>query len=364
MKIGIMTGGGDCPGLNAVIRGVVLKALANGWEVLGIEDATEGLINLDYKSPHGNRMLGARDVEGILTRGGTILGTSNRSHPFKYVIERDGEKVETDISDQLVANYHKLGLDAVVSIGGDGSMDIAQQLGEKGMNMVGVPKTIDKDLAATDYTFGFNTAVQAATDGLDRLQDTAASHDRVMIMEVMGRGAGWIALHSAIAGGAHVCLLPEIPYKIQPVIDAIKKRQDNGAPFSIVVVAEGAKPADGQESLLGERALGEMPRLFGAGQRVAAAIQPHLDLDVRVTVLGHLQRGGSPTHFDRVLGSRFGVAAVECIEAKKFNHMVVLRTPNIVAIPIKDALAAPANVNPDGELVRSAESIGIEFGRG
>ncbi len=363
MKIGVMTGGGDCPGLNAVIRAVVLKARANGWEVLGIEDATEGLINLDYRSPHGNRWLTERDVDGILTRGGTILGTSNRSDPFKYVVEKAGKLAETDVSDQLVANYNKLGLDALVSIGGDGSMRIAQQLGDKGLKIVGVPKTIDQDLGATDYTFGFNTAVQAATDGLDRLQDTAASHDRVMIMEVMGRDAGWIALHSAIAGGAHVCLIPELEYRVAPIVKAVEKRQAEGHPFSIVVVAEGAKPAGGEQSLIGERELGAMPKLFGAGQKLATALEPHLDLDVRVTVLGHLQRGGSPVHFDRVLGSRFGVKAVECIEQEQWGYVTVLRTPDIVAVPIAEALAASAHVDPNGQLVKSAEAVGIEFGR-
>lgn len=362
MKIGIMTGGGDCPGLNAVIRAVVIKARRNGWSVLGIEDATEGLIDLEYRSPHGNRWLTEREVEGILSRGGTILGTSNHSDPFRYVVARDGTKVETDVSDQVVANYHELGLDALVCVGGDGSMRIAQGLFEKGLRVVGVPKTIDQDIGATDYTFGFNTAVQAATDAIDRLQDTAASHDRVMIMEVMGRNAGWIALHTAIAGGAHVCLLPEIPYHLEPVVDAIKRRRHAGCPFSIIVVAEGAQPAGGEQSLLGERKLGEMPRLFGAAHKLAAALEPHLQLDVRVTVLGHLQRGGSPVHFDRVLGSRFGVAAVECIEAEQFGHMVVLRTPDVTTMPIADALAAPANVDPDGQLVSAARAIGIELG--
>jgi len=364
MRIGIMTGGGDCPGLNAVIRAVVLKAHANGWEVLGIEDATEGLIDLDYRSPNGNRWLTDRDVDGILTRGGTILGTSNHADPFHYVVRKDGQPVETDVSDKLVANYHELDLDALIAVGGDGSMRIADALCKKGLNIVGVPKTIDQDIGATDYTFGFTTAVQAATDAIDRLQDTAASHDRVMIMEVMGRNAGWIALHSAIAGGAHVCLIPEIPYHVEPVIKAIEQRRLAGHPFSIVIVAEGARPAGGQQSYIGERQPGSMPRLYGAGQNLAAVIQPHLKLDVRVTVLGHLQRGGSPVHFDRVLGTRFGVAAIECIEQRTFGHMVVLRTPDIEVVPIAEALAAPASVDPAGQLVHAAEAVGIEFGRG
>lgn len=361
-KIGIMTGGGDCPGLNAVIRAAVCSARSRGWEVLGIEDATSGLIDLAYRSPHGNRTLEVDDVQGILVRGGTILGTSNRSHPFKFVVERDGEKLEADVSDTVVENYHALGLDALISIGGDGSMDIAQRLGEKGLKIVGVPKTIDQDLAATDYTFGHNTAVQCATDALDRLQDTAESHDRVMIMEVMGRDAGFIALHSAIAGGAHVCVIPEIPYRIEPIVQAIQNRRKAGYPFSIAVVSEGAIPMDGEQSFEGERELGAMRKLFGAGSRLAAQLEPHLDLDVRVTVLGHLQRGGSPTQFDRILGTRFGVKAVELVEQGRFGEMVALRTPDIVSVPIAEAVGVERRVDPQGQVVQAARSVGIEFG--
>ncbi len=361
-QIGIMTGGGDCPGLNAVIRAVVLKARALGWKILGIEDATSGLIDLEYKSPHGNRWLDETSVERILIRGGTILGTSNRSNPFSCVTESDGKRAESDVSDQVVANFRKLGLDALVSVGGDGSMGIAKKLADKGLPIVGVPKTIDRDIGATDYTFGFNTAVQAATDALDRLQDTAESHDRVMILELMGRNAGWIALEAAIAGGAHVCLIPEIPYRLDSVVAAVRARRDGGHPFSIVAIAEGAKPTGGEQSMLGARELGSMPRLFGAGHRLAAALEPHLRSDVRVTVLGHTQRGGTPTQFDRVLGTRFGVAAVDLVAQGKFGHMVVLRTPDIVSVPIDEALAAPAHVDPAGQLVKTARDVGICFG--
>ncbi len=361
-RIGVMTGGGDCPGLNAVIRAVVLTAHSKGWEVLGIEDATSGLIDLDYKSPHGNRWLQPRDVQDILERGGTILGTSNKSDPFQFVVERDGEQVETDVSDRVIENYRKLGLDALVSIGGDGSMRIAQRLIEKGMNIVGVPKTIDQDVGATDYTFGFHTAVQTATDALDRLQDTAESHDRVMILEVMGRHAGWIALHSAIAGGAHICLLGEMPYRVEPLVELIRRRKEEGYPYSIAVVAEGAQPIDGDKSYAGPRALGAMPKLFGAGCKLATALEPHLDLDVRVTVLGHIQRGGSPVQFDRVLGTRFGVAAVEALARGETGTMVALRTPNIITVPIADAIADPHLVDPRGPLVEAARAVGICFG--
>lgn len=357
-----MTGGGDCPGLNAVIRAVVLKAHRRGWEVMGIEDATEGLIDLSYKAPRGNRLLAPADVDDILTRGGTILGTSNRSDPFRYVIEKDGTKQETDVSDTVVANYRKLSLDALVSVGGDGSMKIAQQLADKGLHIVGVPKTIDQDLGATDYTFGFNTAVQTATNAIDRLRDTASSHDRVMVLEVMGRNAGWIALCAAMAGGADICLIPEIPYRLAPLVDKIRTRREGGRPFSIVVVAEGAKPAGGEQSFEGPQKLGAMPKLFGAGYRLGAALEPHLALDLRVTVLGHIQRGGSPTQFDRILGTRFGAAAVDAIADGKFGHMVALRTPEIVTIPIADAVANERCVDPGGQLVQAARDTGICFG--
>ncbi|MEM1032789.1 MAG: ATP-dependent 6-phosphofructokinase [Myxococcota bacterium] len=361
-RIGIMTGGGDCPGLNAVIRAVVLKAHARGWRVMGLEDATAGLIDLDYCSPHGNRWLEPADVQDILTRGGTILGTSNRSDPFRFVVEENGEKRETDVSDLVVANFRKLGLDALISVGGDGSMGIAKRLLDKGIPVVGVPKTIDQDLGATDYTFGFNTAVQACTDAIDRLQDTAASHDRVMFLEVMGRNAGWIALASAIAGGAHVCVIPEIPYQPRIIVDQIKRRLGAKRPFSIVVVAEGAQPAEGDQSYAGPRELGAMPKLFGAAYKLAAAIEPELDLDCRVTVLGHIQRGGSPTQFDRILGTRFGAAAVDAVADGAFGQMVALRTPEIVTVPIEEAIANERRVDPGGQLVQAARDTGICFG--
>jgi len=361
-RIGIFTGGGDCPGLNPVIRAVVLKARASGIEVLGIEDATSGLIDLDYRSPHGNRWLEPRDVEEIVGKGGTILGTSNKSDPFRFVVEHDGKREEQDVSDRLVENCAKLGLDGLISVGGDGSMRIAQRLIDKGLRIVGVPKTIDQDLGATDYTFGFNTAVEAATDAIDRLQDTAESHDRVMILELMGRDAGWISLHAAIAGAVHVCLLPEIPYRIERVVQAIRARRAKGKPYSIVVVAEGARPAAGEASYEGPRELGKMRRLFGAGYRLAAALEPHLDVEVRVTVLGHLQRGGSPTQFDRVLGTRFGVAAVDAVLAGKWGQMVALRTPDVVLVPIAQAIAAPHLVPANDPVLKAARDVGIVFG--
>lgn len=360
-RIGVMTGGGDCPGLNPVIRAVVLAAHARGWEVMGIEDATHGLVNLDYRSPHGNRVLGVNDISGILQRGGTILGTSNKSDPWNFVVEKDGEKTTIDVSATAVENYHKLGLDALISIGGDGSMKIAQKFTDLGLKIVGVPKTIDQDVAATDTTFGFQTAVQCATDALDRLHDTAESHDRVMLLEVMGRDAGHIALHAALAGDAHICLIPEIPYRVAPLVEKIKARKASGLPYSIVVVAEGAKTVAGEASYA-EHVIGEMPKLFGAAQRVVLALEPHLELDVRATILGYLQRGGTPVQFDRILGTRYGVAAVEAVEAGKFGQMVSLRNDQITTVPISDAIEQQRLVDPEGQLVHAARSVGICFG--
>lgn len=361
-RIGIMTGGGDCPGLNAVIRAVVLKATQRGWKVLGIQDATQGLIDPERCSPQGNRWLTVEDVRDILTRGGTILGTSNRSDPFRYVVDVDGTPTETDVSDRCVGNANGLGLDALISVGGDGSMRIAKRLADKGLNIVGVPKTIDQDLRATDYTFGFATAVQTVTHAIDRLQDTAASHDRVMVVEVMGRDAGWIALHSAIAGGAHVCLIPEIPFQIEPIVHAIRARRAQGRPFSIVVIAEGARPLGGDAALAGPRALGQMPKFFGAGHRLGAELEPHIDSEVRVTVLGHIQRGGSPSQFDRILGTRFGVEAVNAVADGDFGKMVALRTPEIVRVPLDEATRNQRLIDPDGAMVAAARDVGIHFG--
>jgi phosphofructokinase-like protein len=361
-RIGIMTGGGDCPGLNAVIRAAVRTGVRNyGWEILGIEDACMGLIDLEYRSPHGNLWLTLEMVHDILPKGGTILGTSNRSHPFRYAVEREGEKVEIDVSDQLVANVDKLGLEALISIGGDGSMEIAQGLAEKGLKIVGVPKTIDNDLGATDVTFGFDTAVQIASEALDRIRDTAESHDRVMLVEVMGRHAGWIALHAGLAGGAHAILIPEIPYRLAPIAAKIKERRARGKPFSVVVVAEGVKPAGGEASTI-PKLPGAMPRLFGAASRVAHELSQMVELDMRVTVLGHIQRGGSPTNFDRILGTRFGHAAAELVANGDFGKMVALRTPRIVAVPISEAIGRQRLVKPDGQMVTAARALGVVFG--
>lgn len=361
-RIGILTGGGDCPGLNAVIRAAVRVAIARyGWQVLGIEDAFNGLVDLEYRSPRGNRWLQLGDVRGIIEQGGTILGTSNRSDPFQFVTP--GVEATQDVSDRVMENYAKMKLDAVISIGGDGSMMIAQRFIEKGMKIVGVPKTIDNDLAGTDQTFGFDTALNVATEAIDRIRDTAESHDRVMIVEVMGRDAGFIALHAGLAAGADAILLPEIPYRLQPLAQMINERRESGKHYSIIVVAEGARPIDGEQSVL-EHKLGAMPRLMGAGHRLAEQLGDVTDADMRVTVLGHIQRGGAPSAFDRVLGTRFGEAAAHLVAQEKFGQMVALRNSSIVAVPISDAVATPKRVQPDGELVSTARAIGIRFGDG
>lgn len=359
-KIGILTGGGDCPGLNAVIRGVVKSAIIRyGWEVIGIEDGFDGLLDLNKCKP-----LTLEHVRGILPRGGTILGTTNRGNPFDCPVELNGAIVHIDISDRVVDNIKILGLDALIAVGGEGSLKIALELAGKGVRVVGVPKTIDNDLLETDFTFGYSTALETATDALDKLHTTAESHHRVMILEVMGRYAGWIALEAGIAGGADVILIPEIPFDFQKVCTSIKARSNRGSRFSIVVVAEGAFPTGGNRvvaSKADERHAIE--RLGGIGQYTAKQIEQCLDMDVRVTVLGHLQRGGSPTTFDRLLGSRFGTKAVQMVSDGEFGRMACLKGRHITSVTIEDATRNLKLVDPDGEIVRTAEDLGIMMGR-
>ncbi|HEX9079860.1 MAG TPA: 6-phosphofructokinase [Desulfuromonadaceae bacterium] len=359
-KIGILTGGGDCPGLNAVIRGVVKSAIIrHGWQVIGIEDGFDGLLDLNKCRP-----LGLDGVRGILPRGGTILGTTNRGNPFDYPVEREGRVVHVDYSDKVVENVNRLGIDALIAVGGEGSLKIALELSRKGVPVVGVPKTIDNDLRETDFTFGYNTALETATDALDKLHTTAESHHRVMILEVMGRYAGWIALESGIAGGADVILIPEIPFDLEKICTSIIERSKRGSHFSIIVAAEGAFPKGGGRVVLkapDERSTIE--RLGGIGQYVARQIEQCLDMDVRVTVLGHLQRGGSPTTFDRALGSRFGTKAVQMVADGEFGRMACLRGRNVLSVPIEDATCDLKLVDPDGEIVRTAEDLGIMLGR-
>ncbi|RLE19065.1 MAG: 6-phosphofructokinase [Acidobacteria bacterium] len=358
-KIAILTGGGDCPGLNAVIRGVVKTAIRKyNWRVYGVPDGFEGMVT-------GSSLVELTEfgIRGILPRGGTILGTTNRGNPFEYVVVEDGKEVIRDMSDQVVENLRILEIDALVVIGGDGTLGIADKFTEKGICIVGVPKTIDNDLQATDYTFGFNTAITTATEALDKLHTTAQSHHRVIVVELMGRYAGWIALESGLAGGADVILIPEIEYDIEKVCSKIIRRSRTGSKFSIVVVAEGSRPVGGK-MIFQERGIrGRSPRLGGVGNVVGAQIEERTKMDVRVTVLGHLQRGGSPTPFDRILATRFGVAAADCLASGKCAHMVCLKTPKIRIVPIKEAVASLKNVDPDGQLVKAAESIGISLGR-
>jgi 6-phosphofructokinase 1 len=347
--IGIATGGGDAPGLNAVIRAVTKAAiLKHNWKVIGIPDGFDGLI-----WPEKSFELTLDRVSGILPRGGTILGTTNRGNPFQYKTEENGEEVVRDISDQIIVNSRKLGIDAIVTIGGDGSQKIGYELFQKGMKTVGVPKTIDNDLSATEVTFGFDTALHTVTDAIDKIHTTASSHHRVMVVEVMGRDCGWIALAGGIAGGAHIILIPEIPFTIKGICDFIAQRESRGSRFTIVVVAEGVKlPPE----------LKQMARGWPVGNTIGDAIGLFANKEVRVSVLGHIQRGGSPSPYDRVLATRFGVAAVDLIAKGDFGKMVALRANCVVAVDVATAIGQLKTVNPDGELVRTARAIGIVFG--
>ena len=354
--IAITTGGGDCPGLNAVIRAVVKTAVSKyHWKVIGIPDGFDGLI-----WPERARELALRDVSNILDRGGTILGTTNRGNPFSYKTVEDGRIVTRDVSGQVIANARQLGIDATVIIGGDGTQKIALELQQKGMNVVGVPKTIDNDLSATDVTFGFDTALHTATDAIDKLFTTAESHHRVMVLEVMGREAGWIALEAGLAGGAHVILIPEIPFHIPPVCNFILERERRGHRFTIVVVAEGIQiPTEAQRE-----GNATFPRAGAVGNLIGDAIGRCSKKEVRVTVLGHIQRGGSPSPFDRILSTRFGVEAVELIARGEFGRMVCLRGDRILNVPIVEAVGIQKLVDSNGELVRAARAIGVCFGDG
>lgn len=357
MRIGILTGGGDCPALNAVIRAAVKTSVGFGWEVLGIEEGFDGLVHCK------TRPLTAASVSGILHLGGTILGTTNAANPFTYPILGDGGKtVERDISDTVVANFGKLGLEALIVIGGDGTLGIAQKFYEKGIPLVGVPKTIDNDISATVITFGFDTAVNTARDALDKLHTTAESHRRVMVVEVMGRHAGWIAVHSGIAGGADIILIPEIPYDPAKVAQSIMARERQGKHFSIVVAAEGAFPAGGALTHAEAKHAGREQRLGGVGDRVAGFVTELTGKETRVVVLGHLQRGGPPTTFDRVLGTRFGAAAARLIRKGAFGRMVSLAPPDVESVPIREAIGKMKTVPVDNDIIESAREIGISFG--
>ncbi len=351
-RIGILTGGGDCPGLNAVIRAAVRTLIRDyDLQVVGIQLGFEGLLTKAIIP------LTLESIRGILPKGGTLLRTTNRGNPFEYPVPGGASE---DRSGEVVRNIRELGIDGIIAIGGDGTLRIAQRLCDLGIPMVAVPKTIDNDLAATDYTFGFQTAVAIATDAVDRLHSTAESHDRVMILEVMGRNAGWIALYAGMAGGADIILLPEIEYRPEEIVNTIRERQQEGSKFDIIVVAEGAKRQGGEEAYVDKATR----RLGGIAYQVAADIQQHIDLEIRVTVLGHVQRGGSPIAFDRILASRFGKAAADLVATGKFGQMVAVRGEEIVSVAIEDAVSRPKYVDPEGQVVKAAQSLGISFGDG
>lgn len=361
-RVLVATGGGDCPGLNAVIRGIVKRAsLEKDWEVIGSIESFNGIL----REPTEIVVLDEKAVAGIHVQGGTIIGTTNKGGPFAWPIhDANGNWTTADRSDEMVRKLQYLGVDAVINIGGDGSQRISQALQKKGLNMIGVPKTIDNDLSSTDFTFGFQTAVQIATEAVDKLVTTAASHNRVFILEVMGRDAGWIGLHSAIAGGANVCLIPEIPYKLDAIIDKINTRYSKGRGFCIIVISEGAKEVGGNVTGSASGEIGnEHIRLGGVGEKLKIDLmKAGVEQDVRVTVLGHLQRGGIPTAFDRVLASQFGVKAFELALEGKFGQMVAYRHPDIISVPFEDAINKMNFVDPNSDIVNNARGMGISFG--
>ena len=355
-RIGVLTGGGDCPGLNAVVRAVVKAARSQDWEPIGILDGFEG-----FFEPNGTRTLTERDVRGILPRGGTILGTTNRGNPFAYPLTQDGRTETVDRSGEVIRRIEALGLDCLIVIGGDGSLRIGLDFQRAGVPIIGVPKTIDNDLSATDVTFGFDTALDTATEALDKLHTTAESHHRVMVVELMSRHAGWIALEAGIAGGADIVLIPEIPFRLEHLTRKVHERDRRGRLFSIVVVAEGAYPEGGRQVF--QKGPGP-ERLGGIGQQVADAIARQTKHEVRTTVLGHLQRGGMPSAFDRLLATRFGAAAVRLATRGEIGRMVALHGERIDSVALEDAVGVRKTVAPDGELVATAREIGISFGDG
>jgi 6-phosphofructokinase 1 len=354
-RIGVLTSGGDCPGLNAVIRGVVRAAANRGWQVLGFHDGFEGLL-----APASYEVLDVRRCAGIMHLGGTILGTTNRGHFVAKVGEGARAEVPADVIAQAKATFDQLELGALICIGGDGSLTTALQLHEAGVPCIGVPKTIDNDLEATAMTFGFDSAVACVADALDRLHTTASSHKRVMVLEVMGRHAGWIALYGGLAGGADIILIPEISFSYESVADAVRRRAADGCTSTMVVVAEGAHPRDRGE-LYRKSGAGEY-KLGGIGEQVAAEIAARTEKETRCCVLGHLQRGGAPTTLDRILGTRFGVHAVELIADGRFGEMVSYQNYQVLGVPISHAVHRLKRVPPDGQMVATARSVGITFG--
>jgi 6-phosphofructokinase 1 len=364
MRIAINTGGGDAPGLNAVIRSVALSALNRGWEVIGIRRGYEGLLD-PVGGPEALIPLDRLAVRGIAHLGGTILGTTNRSDPFNFAEEKDGKLVSVDVSARIVSRFKELGIDALVALGGDGSMGIARRLMDRGLpRVVGVPKTIDNDLRGTNVTFGFATAVETTCEALDRLHSTAQAHRRVMVVEVMGRDAGWIALHAGIAGGADVILIPEIPYNLESVYEKVRERYQRRSDFAIVVVSEGAKEA-GQAAAtykLGKDAFKEHAVLGGIGERLARQIEAATGCESRSVVLGHLQRGGSPISFDRLLAQRMGCAAVRVLAETDKSGMVAQVGGEIELVPFEQVIGGTRGVDVAGDTVATGRDLGISFG--
>ncbi len=361
-KIAINTGGGDAPGLNAVIRAAVLAACNRDWEIFGIRDSFDGLLKPEAYPDGGLMPLTRESVRGITHLGGTILGTTNKGNPLKYpYTDADGQLYEKDRSDELIDAFKQHGFDALIAIGGDGSLAIAHALYKKGLPVVGVPKTIDNDLDQTVITFGFDTAVSFATECIDRLHATAQAHKRVMVVEVMGRYAGWIALNAGVSGTADAILIPEIPYDIDTVIAKIEERERRGLHFSIIVVAEGAKPRGGTRSVIA-REVGRQERLGGIGQQVADEIQSLSGKETRAVVLGHLLRGGSPTTFDRLISLRFGAAAIRALEAGKFGHMVALDPPTVRYVPLAKVAGRMKTVPLDCDTILTGRDLGVCFG--
>jgi len=358
MRIAISTGGGDAPGLNAVIRAIVLSAHTRGWQTYGIRRGFGGLLGED-----GVVTLTPDKVRGITHLGGTILGTTNRGNPFRWVVkDAQGNASEIDRSDDLVSAFQASGFDALITIGGDGSLKIGYDLWKKGLPVVGVPKTIDNDVAGTLSSFGFDTAVSTATEAIDKLHSTTESHERVMVVELMGRDAGWIALHSGLAASADVILLPEIPFDIEKVTAKIKAREATGRHFSIVVVGEGAKPLHGETPLVERRSAGTVDRLGGIGSMVAMAIAERTGKETRSLVLGHLQRGGSPTTFDRLLGLRFGAAAVRAVGDRAFGVMIGFNPPLLTRVPLEQVVGRSKHIPLDSDTVLTARDLGISLG--
>jgi 6-phosphofructokinase 1 len=363
MRVAISTGGGDAPGLNAVIRSATLGSISRGWEVIGIRDGFNGLMFPDeYVEGSGTFVLERHMVRGIGHLGGTVLGSTNRGNPCHFPVEQpDGTFIYEDRTDHLVSLFHEAGIDALITIGGDGSLAIAQRLYEAGLRVIGVPKTIDNDLDKTSATFGFDTAVAIATESIDRVFTTATSHSRVFVVEVMGRYAGWIALNSGVAAGAHAILIPEIPFRLEPVAEMIKRRGQRGAHFAIVVVAEGAIPKGGERAVLG-KAHDQAEQLGGIGHQVARQLTELSGKEARTVVLGHLLRGGTPTALDRLLGNRFGAAAVRALEEGFNGVMVALNEPHVEYVALLDAIGSMRTVPLDCDTVIAARDIGICFG--